>query len=163
MSRIKRLVRRSGWNFTFLYLKEAQRLFIRALAGSPDTLPPKGIRVQRDARGLPMIIPGPIRHTFPVWLDNQVVIKTTLTLLSVFRVFPTKPKPKLGTITEPWIGLCKSLPQLKTAVCEIIPRTLRVKKPSLIFLESAGPNFGKSGWSSGWDLLAFIHDPIPFY
>lgn len=66
MSRIKRLVKRSGWNFAFLYLKESLRLIIQALGGSPEFVSPgKGLLVKRDKFGLPTILPGRIRkHLF---------------------------------------------------------------------------------------------------
>jgi hypothetical protein len=76
----------------------------------------------------------------------------------VFRVFPTKAKPKLGTITDPFIGTVKTFESslLTSALREIIPGLrLRVNPPQLIRLESAGPNGFKSSWSSSLDALAF--------
>lgn len=81
-----------------------------------------------------------------------------LSCLSVFRVFPTKAKPKLGTITDPFDGTIRTFESrlLKSALRELIPGLrLRVKPPQLIRLESAGPNGFKSAWSSSLDALAF--------
>jgi hypothetical protein len=35
-----------------------------------------------------------------------------------------------------------------------------IKDPALIFLESSGPNSKLSSWSSGYDALAFLHEPM---
>jgi hypothetical protein len=78
----------------------------------------------------------------------------------VFRVFPVKVKPKLGTIIEPFSGTIEtfSLDKLKLALVEIIPdMRLRIQPPQLLHLESAGPNGFKSSWASSVDALAFCN------
>jgi len=165
LSRIKRLVKRSGWNFTFLYLKESQRLLIRAMSGSPEPKYQKnGIIVQRDSHGLPSIIPLDLRLLVLNFKDNQKKVRSLLTLLSVYRVFPTKPRPTLDTITDPFNGIAKTLPSLECAVKEIFGKSvLKLTKPILLKMETAGPNAGKTAWSSSLDALAFISHPVEFF
>jgi len=61
--RIRLLIKRSGFQFTFLYLKEVYRLVIRFLADHGETVTPLGgVMVKRDHIGLPTIIPLRLRH-----------------------------------------------------------------------------------------------------
>lgn len=159
MSNIKRLVSKSGWNFTFLYLKETTRLLIRALSGSPEPTYLSGIVVSRDSRGLPRIIPINLRDLFAAVDTNQYVVRSVLTLLSVYRVFPTKPAVSLDTITSPFNGVAKTLLNLRPAVDEICKSSFKLRAAHLIKLETSGPNASKSAWSSSLDSLAFIHKP----
>lgn len=165
MAHIKRLVSKGGWNFCFLYLKEAQRLLVRALSGSPE---PKETRknvilVARDSHGLPRIVPIDLRAKLLKFKQNQSLVKTLLTILSVYRVFPTKPKPKLSTITDPFNGTSDQLVNLEEAVYEVLGKSkIKLSSPKLIKLETAGPNASKSAWSSGIDTLAFLHFPAEF-
>jgi len=59
--RIVTLVKRSGFNFAFFYLKEVLRLTIRALSGNPEPRTVSGVLVKRDHNGLPTIIPSSLR------------------------------------------------------------------------------------------------------
>lgn len=62
--RIRTLIKRSGFQFTFLYLKESYRLVIRYLAdhGEPAQIISNTVLVKRDHVGLPSIIPLRLRH-----------------------------------------------------------------------------------------------------
>lgn len=61
--RIRILIKRSGFQFTFLYLKEVYRLVIRYLAGHGEPVTPiSGVMVKRDHHGLPTIIPLNLRR-----------------------------------------------------------------------------------------------------
>jgi len=163
MAHIKKLVIRSGWNFAFLYLKEAQRLLIRAMSGSPEPKYLKGICVSRDSHGLPRIIPINLRTLLSDKDVSQIKVKSLLTVLSVYRVFPTKPKPSLSTIVDPFLGINQTLEGLAPAVKEIFGRSkIKLSSPKLIKLETAGPNASKSAWSSSLDALAFILYPKEF-
>lgn len=161
-SRIKNLVKRSGWGFTFLYLKESQRLIIKFLAGCPEVKSPgKGILIRRDSRGLPSIIPINIRNKITNTDSNSSLVKIILSLISIYRVFPTKPAPSLNTITQPWMGVSKSLLRYEEAVSELFGRKkIKIPKPTLIQMESSGPNAFKSAFNSGWDALAFSTHPL---
>lgn len=163
MRRVKQLVTRNGFQFTFLYLKEAYRLVLQVIAGSPDlTYPEKGIWVKRDSYGIPTIIPLHIRvHLQKRDPGKVLVVRLALMLLSIYRVFPTKVKPDLGTIISPFSGISPELPQIE--IDRVVKRFVRKKVafgPFRGFIsESAGPNMNVATWASGIDALAFIWYP----
>lgn len=144
--RISTLIRRSGFQFTFFYLKECMRLVIRSLAGNPEPKFLKGVMVKRDHNGLPTIVPSSLRKLLINYRENQKTVVCILSILSVFRVFPTKVKPSLGTIIEPFNGITETIniSLIKSALAELIPNRLVLSQPTLIKLESAGPNAVKS-------------------
>lgn len=163
ITRIKRLVRKSGWNFSFLYLKEVQRLLIRSISGSPEPIYSSGIIVSRDGHGLPRIIPINLRNLCLEFRKNVFQVRAILSLISIYRVFPTSAKVKLNTVTDPFIGTYESLSNLRPAVREVFGRLeLKLSSPKLIKLESAGPNAVKSSWGSSLDALAFLNNPLQF-
>lgn len=115
------------------------------MSGSPEPKYLNGIIVQRDSHGLPSIIPFDLRLLVLNFKDNQKKVRSLLTLLSVYRVFPTKPRPKLDTITDPFNGIAKTLPSLECAVKEVFGKSvLKLTKPILLKMETAGPNTGKT-------------------
>jgi len=61
-------------------------------------------------RGLPLIIPGNLRLL--IESKDIKVIRLIFTILTVYRVIPAYPKLKLGTITGPFTGIVKTLPEL---------------------------------------------------
>lgn len=164
INRIKTLIKRSGFQFTFYYLKEVMRLVIRSLAGNPEPKFLKGVMVKRDHNGLPTIIPLSLRKALMDFRSNQRVVVCILSILSVYRVFPTKVRPSLGTIIAPFDGLYRTLDSsiLKRALGELTPRTLRLNPPALLMLETAGPNSKKSTWGSGIDAAAFLFYPSTY-
>lgn len=157
--RIIKLIKSNKWEFTFLYLKEVVRLTIQALAGNKSVSDPNLIRVATDSHGLPLIIPHSIRlrlryhckialSSYPVNLVDRRLIKGVLTILSIYRVFPTKPPVNLKTIEDAKSPFALSdLPdaELRNALKELIPDLyLDVKKSYLIGGETAGPNSKKA-------------------
>jgi hypothetical protein len=116
------------------------------LAGSPEPNTVNKVLVKKDHLGLPTIIPSVLRSIIRDWKKNRMIIVCILGCLSVFRVFPTKVKPKLGTITDPFSGTTRTFDssKLKLALREIHKGTLSLHNPKLIKLESAGPNTVKS-------------------
>jgi len=87
-------------------------------------------------------------------------------MISVYRVFPTKVKPKLDTVTDPFSGLNKTFDksQINLALKELLGRTqISLSIPKLIKLETASPNTVKSAWGASIDALAFIDHPIALY
>jgi hypothetical protein len=163
------LIKRSGFDFAFLYLKEVMRLLIRALSGNPEpSSPVKGVMVKRDHNGLPTIIPSSLRACLlpGEWRGYQNIIVCILSIVSVYRVFPTKVKPKLDTVTDPFSGLNKTFDksQINLALKELLGRTqISLSIPKLIKLETASPNTVKSAWGASIDALAFIDHPIALY
>lgn len=153
--RILALIKHNKFDFTFLYLKEAMRLTVQALSGNPSNSDPLKIRVKTDFTGLPTIIPHKLRLILRLWIEspglsayNVSVVRAVNTLLSVYRVFPTKPKVDLKSITDPLTEFCVSslpLDKLSNAISEIIPKLeIKLNKSHLIGGETAGPNSRKS-------------------
>jgi len=64
----------------------------------------------------------------------------------VFRVFPTKVKPSLDTITAPFDGIARTIDSsaIRLALAELTTGSFNLKSPTLVKLESAGPNAVKS-------------------
>nr|WLK77422.1 RNA-dependent RNA polymerase [Suillus luteus mitovirus 5] len=161
--RIKTLSTKSGFQFTFLYLKEAFRLTIRFLSGQSETLSNK-IAVKLDHTGLPVIIPFPLREVIRKrsFINDRGLIICLLTILSLYRVCPTKVKPSLDTITGSFEGLSETFNSniIGSAVKDLVGDTkLRLGKFRIIGGESTGPNSYKSVWGSDIDAIAFIHYP----
>jgi len=150
--RIQILVKRSGFNFAHLYLKECMRLTIRSLAGQPDKC--MKIHVKVDMNGLPKIIPYNLRKILLLKGGNLQIYRNKLigilTLLSIFRVFPTCPKLKFDTITDPFKGSIrtfdKSLVRSALKDLGILTNILKGQKykTTLIGSESSGPNSYKA-------------------
>jgi hypothetical protein len=152
------LWKKSGNNFTFLYLKESSRLIIRFLADQAElTVPAIGIRVKRDSLGLPRIIPSELRSQ--IALKNQLHIRFVLTILGIYKVMPTRVKVKVDTITSPFVGKIKSF----DAVNALKDLNLNIRfghRPiKYVKLETASPNAIKALWGSASDVLAFWSDP----
>lgn len=164
--RIARLVKRSGWTFAFLYLKECYRLVMWFLAGTPETKSPgKGLLVRRSPNGLPSILPLNLQSFLLNWKENIVNSKIILSCLSIYRVFPTKPKISLSTITEPFTGITESLPVtgIKISLREFYKGKIKCLPAKLINQNSAGPNLMRGTYGAPFDALAFLHEPIVLF
>lgn len=169
--------KRGGVNkHAFLYLKECLRLVIMYLAGTPQHGFVSGqIMVRKDRWGLPVIIPKFLRlfiRLYYVYICNPSIflkeykginniITCILSILSIFRVLPTKPLPSLDTIINPFNGILKSIDSamLVSAMKELPLAFFKLDTPKLLLLESAGPNGFKSTWTCMIDILAFICNP----
>lgn len=174
LSRIEKLIKASSSTWAFAYMKETLRLTTRALAGTPELISsPDKIRVKRDHYGLPTIIPLPIRNILRTFIDEGLssqtmrrIIIATLTIISIFRSFPTKVEADLSTITGPFTGSRKDLPRwevqqaLKTLVEE---GTISFGKFHPVVSQKAGPNVPFSTWGAAIDALAFVHSPTQLY
>lgn len=160
-SRIVTLVKTNGWSFTFLYLKEVLRLTIRALGGQPETLWNNSIpRVKRDFSGLPTIIPLSLRLALREPARNVNIVRVTLCVLSVFRIFKVPVKPSLESIISPFNGIARTYDYL---IIRKALNKLNLKVKFSIFRgfisESAGPNSRFATWGSSLDALAFLEYP----
>jgi len=159
--RIVQLVKTNGFQFTFLYLKETARLTIRALGGSPEQASGEAqVRVSRDPRGYPTVIPLKLRRLFGAHQGKENVVRATLTLLTVFRTFPTKVKPSLDTITGAFDGITRTLDSqaIRKAVKSLKLRASFGKFKGFL-ATSAGPNCHFSTWGAGIDALALMLHP----
>lgn len=156
VNNILHLWKRSGSNFTFLYLKECCRLIVRALSGVPEDnsfITLGKIIVKRDRHGIPTIIPLPLRKF--LYAKRESRVQLLLSLLSLYRVMPSVQKPKFNTITDPFNGTSEMLDQgeLVRAISDLEVR-MKLKSPRLLRMESAGPYGIKSTWCSNADLIA---------
>jgi len=140
ISAFSTMIKKNGSVFLVQYLKESHRLTLQALAGTPQeckTFPRVATR-----RGLPLIIPGPLR--LHVERRDTVRIQLVLSLLSVYRVLKIPATLKIETITDSFKGLSPTLPEFE--IVESL-KALRVKYNFIIFKDaelmptcSAGPN-----------------------
>jgi len=159
MHRVESLWRKSGPEFLVLYLKEAHRLLMAAIAGTPETRrdPSQPVLVSRDSRGVPRIIPAKLRRLIGI---NRSVMVLCLTVLTLYRVVFATPVLKTGTITAAFSGLSRTLP---------VPELSRVAKlfgwrptwgPAAAFWSgSAGPNGSHATATLGLDAFAFFMHP----
>jgi len=166
--RILYLVSKSGWNFTFQYMKEVSRILIRVIM-TREVSPSLGKPfVRMDKTGYPSIIPLRWRG-FIKSLDFSKELRAVdkrqlvgiLTILNTFRCFPTKVIADLSTITGPFMGLAKSLDH-ESIVGGLLdigmdrPRSLSMR---MLGMTASGPNAKVSMWGSLLDMVALIKSP----
>jgi hypothetical protein len=86
---------------------------------------------------------------------SNIGIKFLLTLISIYRVFPTVQKPKLNTITDPFTGISRVLDigLLRSAKKDLHINRVFPFNHRFINLESASPLATKSLWGSNLDLI----------
>jgi len=162
-ARISSLVKKSGFTFTFKYLKEVLRILVRRLA-NVEVEKSTSVFVKTDKIGFPVIIPKLLRDSI---LNKELpthkrkkLIGALITCISIHRVFPTKVEPELTTILSPFSGLSqtldnslliKSLKELK--LYKVYTNNLRC---SLYWSEASGPNNIIAGFGSINDALALF-------
>jgi len=168
---------KSGSGFTVHYLKECFRLTCKSVAG--EATGPSGPARVASRRGLPLIIPGPLRLL--IEKRDPRVIKVVLSLLSLYRVMFAFPKRKLETITQPFSGLVDTLPsyEVERVYKESFKGNLEVMLPAetrfsfmrrepksaitpsgnLLPLYTAGPNGKPSILQAYLDAIAFQNSP----
>jgi hypothetical protein len=104
--------------------------------------------VSIDSNGLPKILPLKLRR-FLIDCDlskDSKSIGAILSLISIFRVFPTHVKPKLDTIVSDFTGSVKTFDpnKLKLACIDLLSKDRINREPKfqckVIGGESAGPN-----------------------
>jgi len=95
-TRIIRLINKSGFNFTYLYLKEVNRLIVQRLSGAEITR--MKILVSLSPDNLPSILPYKFRTL--ILSGDILIIRVILTLINIYRVFPTKPKLSRSSIID---------------------------------------------------------------
>lgn len=169
-ARISSLVKKSGFTFTFKYLKEVLRILVRRLA-NVDVEKSTSIFVKTDKHGFPVIIPILLRDSI---LNKELpthkrkkIIGALITCISIHRVFPTKVKPDLESILSSFNGLSQSLDNslLIKSLKELnlFKKYTNNLKCSLYWSEAAGPNNVIAGFGSINDALALLHKPFVLY
>lgn len=160
MKRIQKLEKSNGWNFTFKYLKECLRLVVLYLAGTPSTVKGRnacGVRVNQY--GLPVIVPPSLRKILDLAPANRPVIRAVLTVLSIFRTFPTKVKPNLDSITEPFSGITRTLDGIERVAKAWVGDNLRLRPIRGFISESAGPITKRATFGCPIDAFALLNYP----
>lgn len=169
-ARISSLVKKSGFTFTFKYLKEVLRILVRRLA-NVDVEKSTSIFVKTDKHGFPVIIPILLRDSI---LNKELpthkrkkIIGALITCISIHRVFPTKVKPDLESILSSFNGLSQSLDNslLIKSLKELnlFKNYTNNLRCSLYWSEAAGPNNVIAGFGSINDALALLHKPLILY
>lgn len=159
--RIISMIRNNRFNHTFKYLKECFRLTVLAQDCQPSKSEyQNGIRVKVDKYGFPTIIPLELRR---LAISDVMVARLVLTLLQVFRVFPTAPKVSLETIVSGHTGLLKVFPDalVKDALNSLKFQASFGTFKGFISVK-AGPNFRVATLSSFIDAFAFLSDTRVF-
>lgn len=152
LSRIRCLIKDNGNTWATMYLKEAHRLTMKALAGQPES---STMRVS-SRRGLPLIIPGVLR--IRIERGDIPVTRAVLTALTIYRILKCKPQLKLSTITDPFKGIMTTLPmpELLQAIRPLDYRTVSLPRNARILHSvKAGPNSPISVMGSILDAYAF--------
>lgn len=142
-----RLWATNGSNFTFLYFKALTGAVIRFLCGSPlERTPSSGTLVKIDPfTKLPMVLPLQLREKIQKWSlsrDWKEII-ALLSFLCLFRSLPTKVRPDLASITNPFDGMCDTLPnsEIRQSLEALGIARIRRFRGKLIFSDKAGPNY----------------------
>lgn len=152
------MYKRNGPLFTVLYLKECHRLTMKMLGGHPETC----ITFPRVAtrRGLPLIIPGPLR--LRIEAVEVGAIRLTLSLLTVYRVLDCASMLKLSTITDAFRGSIDRFTDLELRKGLKLLRLKRLyiePKSSMIASVKAGPNHRIAALGATLDAKAFTEAP----
>nr|QDH88581.1 MAG: RNA-dependent RNA polymerase [Mitovirus sp.] len=162
--RLLTLWRKSGKKFLVLYMKEALAHVIAFLNHKKRSLTKGAPSLHLSRAGLPTIVPGLLRAVILRFrreggLKDRLVVRTVLTVLSMYRVLNFVSKPNLATITDPFNGISPLLDINELGrVLALFPRMI-IKGVSWSISESAGPNGPRATWFAGSDAIAFLENP----
>lgn len=160
--RMVNLWKLSGPVMATQYLKEATRLVVAWMAGTPEVTPPRSggtVLVKRDSKGLPTIIPTYLRQ---LMLQRDVqVIRLVLSILGLHRVIRVPMTLKIGTITA--VGPVLD-PVLRGEILVVMSQFFgHVKKFAWVFSwrfsVSAGPNNTHATRGAPMDAAAMLLEP----
>jgi hypothetical protein len=161
VKRIKSLWTLNGPAYLVLYLKGCYLITQHYIAGKPTRS--ETIRIGLK-HGLPIILPGPLRHF--IMAGETSHIRVILGLFSLFRVIKFKGILKLNTITDPFSGIEETLSPAKLGYVFSMyfkPRFNEIPFPKgmkdLLILKSAGPNHSTSILGAAIDSLCFKANP----
>jgi hypothetical protein len=166
--RLLELWRKSGKKFLVLYIKQALAHVIAFLNHKSISFTQGMVSMRLSRAGLPTIIPGPLRAVILRFrreggLRDRLVVRTVLTVLSMYRVLNFVSKPNLATITDPFNGISPLLDINELGeVLKLFPR-LNIKGIVWSLSESSGPNGPRATWFAGSDALAFIENPRQWF
>jgi hypothetical protein len=119
--------------------------------------------VSLDLNGLPKILPLVIR-TLIIDRDFKMV-RVILTIVQIYRVFPTTPKVDLKAILDPFNGLSRTLDTtlITESVAELIKTPLVLPKLNFVLLTTSSPTSVKSTLGMSLDTIALIFHPKQLY
>jgi hypothetical protein len=111
------------------YLAAASRIIVFWVSGQPYTDRSDSVRVRLTRGGLPVFLPASLRALFYLIRTEDharglLVIRVTLSILSVYRVIGCGPNLKMSTITGAFSGVSSTLPEWE--VSQAVSCCLRV-------------------------------------
>jgi len=162
MNRIAVLYKTNGATFAFQYLKEATRLTLLFLAGTPSN-EYKSIRVKRDRDFIPTIIPLNIRLLLKKGdiTSSYLSIKALLTILTIYRCFKFKVDPDISSIIQPFSGEVQTLnlDRLKRCIQLLSIRPIKITGIKSILSNNSGPNAKIATLGCVIDAFALLFNP----
>jgi hypothetical protein len=116
VSRIAYIRRNNGLKGLTIYLKTAFVAYQQSLGGQvlPDIGSISKVRISRNNRGLPRIIPAHFRSL--VRLEQIGIMKFISSILNIYRDIDYPGTPKLATITEPFTGDLAAMETLRPLI-----------------------------------------------
>lgn len=156
---VRRLVRDSGKPMACAYLKQATMDVYHHLAATPrERWSGQGPIVRVDGSGLPMLIPHGLRRE--ISRRNVMVIKVTLSILTLYRALHLPARMKLSTITDSGPKVPISYQEVESVLRDVFPR-MRIGwgKWSPLNLVTAGPNGPVSVSNASVDAAGFLIRP----
>jgi hypothetical protein len=159
ITRMQTLGRKSGKKFLVMYLKECVRMVIHFVNHQLYVPHKGGVEVRRSRVGLPTIIPGPLRRFIMDFvhgptMQNTLVLRTILTVLSMYRVLQFRNLPDISSVTNGFSGTFKVFEtQELLKVLKWFPKLI-LKPVKTVISEAAGPNGPRATWWAGADAIA---------
>jgi len=159
VTRIQTLGRKSGKKFLCLYLKECVRIMIHFLNRDEYTCRPGGVIVKVCRSGLPKIIPWPLRKILLEYIQGRtlkgtLVLRCTLTVLSLYRVLQFRCLPNLSSITDEFRGVSDTLENKELGTVLAWFPKIFLGPSKMVLSESKGPNGPRATWFAGADAIA---------
>jgi hypothetical protein len=166
---LKRLWDCSGATFFVQYLKVCIRIVHCTITQVDFHLVKGEPRVAKTDLGYPAVIPLPIQEMMNLESSHgKRVIQSVISILSLYRVVRLRPKLKLGTITDPFMGVSEVIPiiHLKSSLRILFDgekvRVPRLELRDFSWPSTAGPNGKVSRCSIPRDALALLVHPTTF-
>ncbi|QDW65415.1 putative RNA-dependent RNA polymerase [Rhizoctonia solani mitovirus 25] len=131
VNRISYVRRRNGPKGLTLYLKSAFVLYQQALGGQvlPDTAAIGKVRVSRNNRGIPRIIPAHLRQLCR--MEDISTMKWISSILNIYRDIDFEGAPKLSTITNGYEGEVGAVARLQPYIKPFLGGFLSFNKTPL--------------------------------
>ena len=136
LRRVEKIILSSSSTWAFAYLKEAYRLTIRALSGSPEVLPPYGVKgsllVRRDKTGLPTILPPRLRQILVAAMQHLRNVDANGHGIedSILAIYPPVVGPKMDSrLQKDVVGILTVMTIFRTFKTKVTPTLNTVTTP----------------------------------